>query len=594
MSKLTVNIIPDASSNSLGFSSNYRIFSNSAPIYDAMRVLVISDTVDIGSGVMSNLKRYFRYSTDKTNWSFWYEFVPDGSPAQGMDVIETVQMNPDVGTYIEYKYEYDDGTYNPLSTPIVVSLIKTRLETRDTSATIDTETTSVSSCSSEFCPALVFDRDATFNPYDVGNFVNLYAETSMYVNRTFGLPVLYFRTEPASGGGDFIFKEWNLFNVVERKCIKVVVPNNDFPDSKLHYNEFGIDYEVPFEVHIDKRYFEMMFNPASEVRKKDFLYFPMLNRMFEIQGSYMFRGLMMAPLYWKAQLVKFKPNINYLMNAETTKFLDNLLLDTEETLSKVANGDIKDATMPDQYKTISSRFDETRSELNAALTVRQERYYFNYATLIDYYYDLSQGLSADTAAVKYNKTGVFNDTMPNLTYTWMFNVRTTGIPFTIIKSKGIGSPDPNTGIEITGVVNGTTLTMTVKINGNTVLTTQFANISTGRWYAGILQLSQEFKQYGIFIYDPIEDQADTLNHNEFKLKNKSIGVLGDVSFDTGVGYELISGPLYIANLRVFNVIIKPEDHQYVLSQLFVKDESLLHVIDNCRPQLNVPVVAKVR
>lgn len=593
MSRATVKIIPDTVSNTLSYSGNYRMFSNEDPLYDALHVLTISDDVTMGSGLPQYLKRFFRYSFDRRNWSLWYEFVPSGSPAQGMSDIEMVQMNPDSGLYIEYKYEYDDGSYNPLADPITVNSVTTVFDKRDISAPMDVESIVTSSCTSEFCPSLVFERDATFNPYDVGNFTNLYAETSLYINKTFGLPVLYFRTEPAPGGGDYIFKEWNLFKVVERKCIKVVVPNNDFPDSKLHYNEFGIDYEVPFEVHIDKMYFEMMFNPSAEVRKKDFLYFPMLNRMYEIQGSYMYRGLMMKPLYWKAQLVKFKPNINYIMNAETTQFMDNLLLDTEETLSKIANEDIQDATMPQQYKSISSKYDETRSDMNGSLVVRQEKFYYNYASLIDYYYDFGQGLAADSVAVTYKKPCVLNDELKNLTFSWMFNARIANRVLNFIESKQPGSPDPNIGIVVSGILVGTKLTVTVNING-TAKAYNFLNMSAGRWYSMVITVSREFKQFGIFVYDPIEDVADVLNHNEFKLKAKYIEAMPEYLFETGAGYSFRQSPMYLANVRVFNRVIRPEDHSYMLSQLFIQDESMLYLIDNSRPQLNMPIVGRVR
>jgi hypothetical protein len=537
------------------------------------------------------IKRYFRYSLDRRSWSQWYEFVPDGSPAQGMEAIETVQMNPDADLYIEYKYEYDDGTMNPLDEPIVVDSISTRLQLRDVAVSIDAESMMPSGTTGEVAPMMTFDRDATFNPYDIGGFVDIYAQTSLYTNRTFGLPVLYFRT--AAKSGDYMFKEWNLFSVVERKCIKVLVPNNDFPDSKLHYNEFGIDYEVPFEAHIDKTYFEMMFGPEAEVRKKDFLYFPMLNRMYEVQGSYMFRGLMMKPLYWKVQLVKFKPNINYIMKAEDTLFLDNLLLDSEETVSQIANAEIRDATMPDQFRTISTRFDETRRALGGMLMVRQERFYFNYAQLIDYYYDLSQGIAPDSVAVTYKKSALFNSDMPNLTYTAMFNVRTAGQPFTVIQSWKEGSPDPAIGMSITGVLNGTSLDVTLRVN-DTVKNYRFLNVQSSRWYALVLEMSLQYKQLGVFLYDPVDDPADSLNHNKFDLKGKYVSAMPAVTFDTQSGYVLRGGAAYIANVRVFNKILNFEEHSYVLSQLFVQDESTIYIIDNCRPQLNVPVVARPR
>ena len=592
MPKSTVKIIPDASSNVISYSGNYRIFSSDIPAKDVVKVFTIFDSVNLGNAAAQYLIRSFRYSLDRTSWSMWYEFVPDGSPAQGLDAIETVQMNPDLDLYIEYKYEYNDGSFDQLEIPITVNSISTVLETRSISAPIDLDSVVTSNCTSEFCPALVFERDATFNPYDVGNFVGLALETSMYVNKTFGIPALYFRTEPAKGGGDYVFKEWNLINVVERKCIKIVIPDNDFPDSKLHYNEFGVDYEVPFEIHVDKKYFETMFNPTAEVRKKDFMYIPMLNRMYEVQGSYMHRGLMMVPIYWKAQLVKFVPNINYLMKAEDTLFLDNLLLDTEETLSTIANRDIRDAVMPDQYKTISDRYNETRSVLNENLAIRQERFYFNYASLIDYYYDTAT-IPAGSVAVKYKYSGKFNSEQPNLTMSWMFNAKAASQTLNFLESNNSIVPTPPTGITVTGAITNNNLRVYVNINGQTK-TYLFSGVQTGKWYSVILQMSFDFKQLGIFVYDPVEDISDSMNHNEFRLVGKHQDTLAGIEFNTAEGYQIRQSPCYIANVRIFDRMINFEDHSYMLSQLYVLDESMLLLIDNCRPKLNMPIVARAR
>ena len=592
MSKYVLKITPDPSSNSVSYSGNYRIFTNGKPVASVTGILSISDSVSIGSGDAQYLNRYFRYSSDRLNWSMWYEFAPDGSPALGLSDIETIAMDPTKGLYVEYKYEYYDGTADILATPLTVDYIMTKFARADVRVSIDTNDMMPAGSTSEFSPAMVFDRSATFNPYDVNNFVDLSVQTSFYVNRTFGLPVLYFRTEPSDGEGDYIFKEWNLYNVVERKCIKVCVPNNDFPDSKLHYNEFGIDYEVPFEVHIDKGYFESMFCPTAEVRKKDFLYFPMLNRMYEIQGSYMFRGMMMRPLYWKAQLVKFKPNINYVMNAEMTTYLDNLLLDSEETLSQVANGDIRDAVLPGQYKTISERFDETRLSLNDSLLVRQERFYFNYAVLIDNYYDFSL-VPAGDPAVTYKNTGLLGGDIGNLTFTNMFNIRQSDTALHFIRSNMSGSPDPNVGISIDGMLSGSTLTITVTLNG-TANSFTFTGVSTKTWYSYVITVSQEFKQIGCFLYLPVEDVADSLNHNEFSLVGQYVRPIADAAFETYAGYLFMPSPMYIANVRVFKWMINVEDHSYVLSQLYVRDESMIYIIDNCRPQLNEPYVMRAR
>ena len=41
-------------------------------------------------------------------------------------------------------------------------------------------------------------------------------------------------------------------------------------------------------------------------------------------------------------------------------------------------------------------------------------------------------------------------------------------------------------------------------------------------------------------------------------------------------------------------MIKKEDHDFILSQQYIKDESKLLIIDNCKPQVNLPYIAKNR
>jgi hypothetical protein len=37
-------------------------------------------------------------------------------------------------------------------------------------------------------------------------------------------------------------------------------------------------------------------------------------------------------------------------------------------------------------------------------------------------------------------------------------------------------------------------------------------------------------------------------------------------------------------------MIQAEDHEFIVSQLFIRDESVLSIIDNARPKLNIPFI----
>jgi hypothetical protein len=53
----------------------------------------------------------------------------------------------------------------------------------------------------------------------------------------------------------------------------------------------------------------------------------------------------------------------------------------------------------------------------------------------------------------------------------------------------------------------------------------------------------------------------------------------------------MAGDYSIANIRLFKTMVQEEDHDYVLSQLWIRDESIVAIVDNAKPQLNVPFIA---
>lgn len=597
MSNLTVKIIPEGSSNSINFSKNYRIFTLEDPIEDVTSIYEILEDIDLGSAVESNLKRSMRYSKDKVNWSLWYDFdLVDVSPGDtGLSDIYDINFNKDNNLYLEFKYEYDDGTTASLSESITVNEIKIRVRVDVPSLSLSTLSPAVK-CSNERCPLIVANRDASFNPYDVDPAVGMYKDLSFYVNQIYGHQVVYFKAEPDQESGDYVFKEWVLYNVEDIKCIKVLVENNEFPDNQPLFTEEGLDYEEPFEIHIDKLYFESIFGTTTEPRKKDFMYFPLLNRMFEIKGSYVYRGVMMEPVYHKIQLMKFRPNINYNISEETQEKLNDILLDSEELFEEEVQDDIKDAVMPQQHKSITEYSDEVRAGINSNLGIRPLDFYFNYASLIENYYDLTTVVEGEFA-VDYNDKPILDDDNANMTFSTLFNIRSENDSLMFINGKDDQvSPVTDDGLKITGryVSSTNKLSVMVDING-TVKMVNVSDIDLSNWYALVVTISKEFGQLGVFVYDIKEDTMDTQNHNDFIPKISKIMAIDDtLEFDVDDSYKLYGTDLYMANIRLFKRVLKQEDHMFILSQLFIKDESMLYFIDNNRPKLDVPYLSRNR
>jgi len=712
MSKITLKLLIDPEKNSLTFSKNYRIFSTKDPVKgitgftDLLEDLTLSspEAVDLNF-----LNRYFRYSRNLNDWSLWYSVSP-GNLGEADDIIFDEGSN----FYFELKYEYDNGTNSELASAISINEIKIRF-----SQVVSTPNTisPVTICSDEKCSSIVAKGDPSFKPYNVDSAVGIYKELTLYANKIFGHDIVYFRTVPESDSGDFVFKEWTLFKNVDRKCLKVLVPKNTFPSNSPKFTDFGLDFELPFEIHVDNQYFQSVFGKGSHPRYRDFLYFPLINRMYEVQGSYLHRGFMMEPAYWKVSLKKYSPNIDMLLLDESRTFLDNVINTSEEIFGEAVKEDIQDSVMPKQYSTISRRFDSSRGAIHPDLIIRPLKYNFNYASLIENYYDL--GIIAQTevefeltndsvpnrfsmniqdipslnegdresyatilayqesplfkswlnnglitsdknikdtnsrfiklrapfdniqnhvgesepgryiriesytdlsfkkqrgvltsidggkqkvkfkvreAAVIYKASPIFNQTdVCNLSFTSLFNVGETGDAIQFLNGY---NNDLQQGIRISGqfikyfgnVPEGD-LNISVDLNGiqkNYTIT----NFKSGGWHAIIVSISNEFKQCGVYVYSIKEDPADIMNHNDFIRVFSSTSSIPISEFNLPDDrYYIPSSNVWLSNIRLFNTMIREEEHEFILSQQYIKDESKLIIIDNCKTQLNLPYIA---
>jgi hypothetical protein len=673
MQTVLYKIVPDPAKNSITASKNYRIFTTGEPLLKAVRIVGFGEELELGDAIADNITRSLRYSTDRSNWSLWYPIAEIG---------DLVFDEADV--FFDIRYDYDDTTFNELTNPLLVEFIKLHVSsTADQGGMLFPPVM----CAPEQCPAIIAQNEAYFKPYEAGSAIGIAHELSLQTNKIFGHEVVYFRTEPDRDAGDFIFKEWTLFKTVQRKCIKVMVPENKFPDNKPVYTEFGVDFEVPFEIHIDNIYFQMIFGRKTAPRKTDYLFFPLLNRMYEIQGAYLYRGFMMEPIYWKIQLTKFHPNINMYMNAENRTFLDNLIVTTDQLYGNEAAAQALDALNPQQAKTISTKYDETRRDLHPDLKNKIQDYTYNYSPLIEYYYDMSaikpalvsytidethvlstttpieliayqdsdiygawqsnllitgdsnvnssgskvkvkmngpkeefpsnkkyvlvegyktlgfkpterRDLLSDLLTIQFNRTEnaiVYKKSAstvdtPNMTFCELINFKSTQ---DVIMFKGYEDNQQN-GLIITGFITEASviknLTIKVTINANDY-SFPVGEISFDKWYAVVIPISAQYGQLAVNVYSFQQDPANLKNYNDIIPVYTNYVKTGVFAFETTANWVIPNSNCLVANVRLFNTMIQKEDHEFVISQLFVRDESTLSIIDNARPRLNAPFVA---
>jgi hypothetical protein len=215
----------------------------------------------------------------------------------------------------------------------------------------------------------------TFKPYAVNPAVALYKNLAYTINQMFGHDVMYARAVPMAIGRDVTLHEWTLYDVDDPKCIKVVVPNNEFPDNKILFNPMGLDFEMPFEVHIVKAYYEELFGIGTGPQKRDIVYFPLTNRIYEIESSYLFKDFMQKEIYWKIGLKKYAPKSNRYEPQDLREQFDSITWDAEERFSEEVKLEAVKTTDPQQYdpKIGSRDYDPARLNIHDDLVIIQTK-----------------------------------------------------------------------------------------------------------------------------------------------------------------------------------------------------------------------------
>jgi hypothetical protein len=572
------------SDNTLNAVGNYRIISFD-PIIGGLAFISYTDSVTVPGGSPGlSVFRSFRWSTNGSTYSMWVTFDP-AVPT------ELLSLNLGSELWIEFKFQLettmnpcDAGT--PISPPASIESVSFSMK-RDQSQLYppNQRPNGACGCSSENCVSspLTLNTNFTFNPYAINQGLNLYQDLSRMVNLTFGHEVQYVRVAASQQGRDVFLGEYTVFGDPVGSCIKVLVPNNEFPDSKPSFNQYGVDFEVPFEVHIDRAYWEDSAGKNIMPQQFDVMYFPIMNRIYEVQSTYMFRDFMYQPLYYKMALVKYQDRANRDMGG-FKETLDNMVLTPEALFGDEKIQETIRITKPMQYQTITEDNDPIRYSVNRSLSIERYDLYNNWVLLTQNYYDLNTLYNAQSIvdAVVYKPTF----TLPaggNLSYCFWFAGKSSS---TVYRNLINGRNQANVGIDI-GVNMNLTGADTVVVTHDyaTETFTLPEKLTADKWFALVVNVSQEFSQIGITLWTMQSGKTAELRmvYEETKIVNVSADA-------TDYNYRIKASPLLLTNVRIFNDLIPTEKQSGVMGQMNVRDSNKLIVADNAKPILRLAKV----
>jgi hypothetical protein len=226
-----------------------------------------------------------------------------------------------------------------------------------------------------------------FNPNAALAAVQTYMGMNSVANQLFGIEARWFRAVPQQRSKDIIFKEYTLSCVEEEPiCLRVVVPDGNFPDSKYQYDLMGLEYEVPTEIQIDKKYWEQMAGFGTAPQKKDIVYLTMPNKLYQVESSYLKRAFLEQETTWVVNLRKYMPEASRREGDALKETIDKYTVSEQEIFGEhqeyeyIKNRDDRqmspfNSTERDKYKSIDANLEILPNNIEFYGTIFAQGFY---------------------------------------------------------------------------------------------------------------------------------------------------------------------------------------------------------------------------
>jgi hypothetical protein len=375
------------SKNVLYSSGEYLVLGNSQPYNDVVEITGIQENIS-DAGIGTIFKKEFRYSIDSVSFSEFQEM--------------TLESLRELGSFeqVWFQFRYILLSGGPVTITNVSIVFTTSVPNFDgyVAPNIQDE-------SKVYAFPITYKSNFLWDPYKMNRAVRLYKDLNLMVNNLFGHDASYYRVLPQGRSKDVFLMEYSLFEHDDQKCVKIVVPNNEFPDNKLNMGPFGVDFEMPFEVHMDKDYFQKVFGDGSGPQKRDVIYFPRTNRIYEVSSSYLFRDFMNEPLYFKVTLIKWLPKSN-VDQSESVNTLESFTNSAGKLFGDIIKDEEIKITNPEQFTVATTISDPVRSYLYRDHELGNENVLNYYTVIAEHFYKMENTLSLKKIKTKIDPTNL--------------------------------------------------------------------------------------------------------------------------------------------------------------------------------------------
>jgi hypothetical protein len=575
-----------------------RLFLNTNKIIVGNRTLTIASVVNSTSLVLTAPVNFsgtgltFYRPTDSNNqFEYTFRLSTDGgkifsefSPLNNGTVpgdIKSFLWNSGANVLFDFGAEVSaiipGSTITFISTTLTVETVAGIIESCPNFCVTCTDPFAYTGCATI---EMVCDTPSLFQPYKQFRSQQTYIQLANIVKNIFGHEVTYFRTEPDVRTKDVILMEYSLHNVVDQDIVKILVPDNEFPqESTVNYDMFGMEFE-DFEIHITQQEFQRVFGQGTRPRNHDYMFIPIINKMYTINSVALGDRFNEAITYWKIMLTKYQNDTAVLKN-NYESLTDSLVTDVDEVFGAEIKDEYIKNLKPEQYQTVSTAYrDGIRNFLSTDLKIEDVDIKNRWTVVSKNAYDLTN-VTTNYPAVEYAAPVKSND---NFAFTCWFAPQ-AGFG-TTNEYWVFGTSTINKGLKVT--ISGTSVK--VYVNSNTYTFTHNVIMGSDRWYAMVLNANTEFNQLSLSIYalSPTsnvglpQSATNDLQQVFTETRNQVLNISWN---EPSATYQLKGGKLKLTNIRLFNTPVEPEQHNNILNQYVVRDNQLAIIIDNALPSL---------
>ena len=134
------------------------------------------------------------------------------------------------------------------------------------------------------------------------------------ISEMYGLTVIWFHTSPKATNHTLV--NHFLKDVVSIKRININLQNNEIPQDRSVYTEWDIQLEGEFVTNVVDSLFKQAFGETEIPLQKDFMFFPLMNKMYRVSSVQPKNGFMGKVGWWEVFFTKFEDDSSIDYNFE--------------------------------------------------------------------------------------------------------------------------------------------------------------------------------------------------------------------------------------------------------------------------------------